>query len=302
MTALALIVIAVKHVTPGLKSELEECMLFFRKAGYEAALEEKQVGHWPHLLCRLGDVVQDAPARMSSNIFRRRLAESLAQYVVCEQATSYFNDMLTHYYFYFPKDEKQLILALAEKSYQADPSKDEGGQIYAEVLQSVKEYVENTDYVNLHGLIIFRMRLWLKFLRRTLDKAVDDFLMEKEYQEFVKLLKYFVALQEPKINQIHVALDDEGRFRLLDQEYQPIDPEQGIYWDNDEGISDEEDQLVSMLITAAPHSIVLHKHVYTQYPKAVDTLKHVFENRVTLCKRCKLCHDVGRNINLKGKI
>ena len=121
--------------------------------------------------------------------------------------------------------------------------------------------------------------------------------MEKEYQEFVKLLKYFVELQQPKIHQVHVTMDNQGNLQLLDQNFQHVDYS-GMEWDDEGG---QDDHLVSMLITVAPLRVVLHRQIYTHYPKATDTLKHVFENRVTLCKRCKLCQDMSGHLHLKGK-
>ena len=38
-----------------------------------------------------------------------------------------------------------------------------------------------------------------------------------------------------------------------------------------------------MLITAAPKKIILHRDVYTHYPRAADTLEHVLK-RVSLCR------------------
>lgn len=284
---MALIAIAFKHTTPDLQ-------FFFSRTGCDATITEENIGNWPHAFCRVNESRQDGHSAVA---LRRMLAESLADYLVREQVRPYLNDMISHYYFYFPRDEQGQILEIAEKHYREELAKNEGGRLAAEVQNCLQEYLAANDYVNLHGLVVFRLRAWLEFLRKVIDRSVDDFLMEKEYQEFIKLLKYFVALQEPKVNQIHVTLDEAGKIRLLDQSYQPVSRQQGIQWESYEGTADEEDQLVSMLITAAPHRVVLHKHVYAQYPKAADTLKNVFENRVTLCKRCKLCHDVSRHFH-----
>jgi putative sporulation protein YtxC len=299
MTALALISIAVKHVTPGLKQKLEECVFFSQQAGYQAALEEKQIGQWPHMILNCCEAA--AADKQFNNVFRRQLAEKLTHYIVAEQALPYLKYLLLHNYFYFPQDERKIILTLAEQKYSDNPGKNQGSLIYTEILHCLQEFLQRSDYINLHGLIIFRLRLWLKLLQQTVDKAVDDFLLEKEYQEFIKLLKYFVSLQQPKIDEIHVTVDAEGNFCLLDLQQQALDWERDIDWDSCEGSSDKEDQLVSILITAAPKQIILHRDVYTHYPRAADTLEHVFENRVSLCRHCKLCRALSKNTNYKGK-
>jgi putative sporulation protein YtxC len=301
MTALAQIAIAVKHVTPELKTRLEEGMLYFRNAGYEISITEKAIDRWAHFLCTLEKKGKE-PDCEAANLFPVFLAENLAAFVLQEQVKPYLEETLSYYYFYFPRAERKEILALAEQNYLQEQERNAGGQVYSEVINCMKEFLRSNSYVNLHGFILFRLRPWLEFLRKNLDKAVDDYLMEKEYQEFIKLLKYFVALQEPKINQVHVTLSDEGHIQLLNSQYQPLERvEHGIEWDGVDGANDEEDQLISLLITVAPYRVVLHKHIYTMYPKAADTLKHVFENRVTLCKQCKLCQNINKHMTQKGK-
>ena len=45
---------------------------------------------------------------------------------------------------------------------------------------------------------------------------MDDLLIEKEYGEFIRLLRYFVEIQEPKVDEIHVVVGEDNRYVLLD--------------------------------------------------------------------------------------
>lgn len=294
MTALALMVIAVKHVASGLKEKLQECMFFFHEAGYRVSLEEKTGKVWSHLFCRLADA---GPGDYGGKTaFKGFLAKGLTAYVLQEEALSFLREHIAHNYFYFPQKERDYIENLALRRYAADPAKDEGGQVFAEVQQCLQDYFSHYDYVNVDGLIRFRLRMWLKYLRKTLDLVVDDFLLEKEYQEFIKLLKYFVSLQDPKTKQIHVVLNEDGSYLFYDHAFQPALMPGDIQWESfDDLTGSRDDQLVSALVIAAPQRIVLHGDVYLHYPKAVDTLQHVFEDRLVLCKRCKLCQEVKKH-------
>jgi putative sporulation protein YtxC len=300
MTAVIQYAIALKYAIPGLPEKLKEGMLFLHNYGCELTFQQTDIDKWPHILCCLEEKMETQAD--TNKLFGRMLAENLAGILLHEQAEFYLDELLCQYYFYFPRPERREILELALKQYRAEGQQEGYGQIYQDVLHELKRYLEHGRYLNVHGLVMFRLRPWLDFLRKQVDRAVDDFLLEKEYQEFIKLLKYFVALQEPKVFEIHVTLDQEGNIQLLDQQYAPVERgQQNLQWDGYDSITDGEDQLVSMLITAAPHRVILHKQVYTLYPKAVDTLKHVFENRVSLCKRCKLCPDESNHLTLKGK-
>ena len=39
-------------------------------------------------------------------------------------------------------------------------------------------------------------------IEEIIDKVVEEYMVEKEYREFVKLLKYFVDIQESKIEKL----------------------------------------------------------------------------------------------------
>ncbi|MBS4023567.1 MAG: putative sporulation protein YtxC [Dethiobacter sp.] len=295
---MAQVVFAVKHGFSDLQKRLEESMPFFHGEGFAAEIKEKDIDGWPHLICSLYGQ-NGTPGSPSEQLYKTKLVDLLTSFIAGSQAGPYLNDILRHNYFYFPRHERQQIINFAEKIMEKENDGPKEQEIKNEISVQLESCLLEHDYLNIHGLIVFRLGKWLTYLRNCLDLAVDEFLMEKEYQEFIKLLKYFVQLQEPKVYQIHVTIDEQGNLLLFDQNHNIIDDSgNGVQWENP---GDKEDMLVSTLITVAPQRIVLHKQVYVQYPKATDTLKHVFEKRVMLCKRCKLCHDLSDNLNLKGK-
>ncbi|MBS4030078.1 MAG: putative sporulation protein YtxC [Clostridiales bacterium] len=296
---MATVIIAVKHAMPELLERLEESMFFFGKGETGAVLKTGDIDGWPHVSCELSGNNSTVSAEDVA-LLRYYLSQVLTDFITHNQQTVYLDQILGQYYFYFPQNEREEILRFAANKYNQESKSGKRLAMCGEIRNSLYQYLTKQGYINLHGFIVFRLQEWMSCLRQDVDQAVDDFLMEKEYQEFVKLLKYFVELQQPKINQVHVVLDLQGNIQLLDQNYQHID-QSGMEWENmwDEG--EQDDHLVSMLITVAPHRVVLHRQIYTHYAKATDTLKHVFENRVVLCKRCKLCQDISGHLHLKGK-
>ena len=46
--------------------------------------------------------------------------------------------------------------------------------------------------------------------------------MEREYREFIRLLKYFVDIQDPKFEIIHVVLKPDNKYILLDENKKEI--------------------------------------------------------------------------------
>ena len=82
------------------------------------------------------------------------------------------------------------------------------------------DFLHNNNRIVIEGFIRFRLKEYIGELKEAADRAVDDF-NRKEYREFVQLLKYFVDIQESKIDTVHVLINDDGVFKLCDH-MQPV--------------------------------------------------------------------------------
>ncbi len=149
--------------------------------------------------------------------------------------------------------------------------------------------MRDNDQLNLDGFIRFRAKEFWQFLQETVDSAVDDYLVEREYQEFVTLLRYFVELQEPKTDMVNVIVDQPESFRILDVNGNAIQTDylQGILSEINHNEFDFEDYLISALITIAPARIVLH---LCQGSRVEQTIISIFGTRVYICDSCAICN------------
>jgi putative sporulation protein YtxC len=79
-------------------------------------------------------------------------------------------------------------------------------------------------HLNIEGFYNFRMRSFQRELQQALDSAIDIHFAEKEYREFIRLLKYFLHMQQPKIELLHLSVDLQGRLQIMDRCFRRIDP------------------------------------------------------------------------------
>lgn len=130
------------------------------------------------------------------------------------------------------------------------------------------------------------MKDFILELEEAVDRAVDDLLVEKEYTEFIKLLRYFVDIQEPKYDEVHVLMKEDKRYTLLDSKLRIINND--ILEDLAKEISDKEishdDLLISSLITLAPKRITIHQFDKFQNSELLNTINNVFTGRVIMSK------------------
>ena len=60
---------------------------------------------------------------------------------------------------------------------------------------SFYNYLSSNKNLLLEGFINFRLKKYFNLLDNTLNEAVNQFIIEKEYQEFISLLKMYVNSQ-----------------------------------------------------------------------------------------------------------
>ncbi|HAI21106.1 MAG TPA: hypothetical protein DCM14_04315 [Clostridiales bacterium UBA8153] len=113
-----------------------------------------------------------------------------------------------------------------------------------------------------------------------MDRAVDEYLMGREYKEFIRPLRYFIEMQESRIEAVHVLVSSNGICRLIDKENQPLPSDhldEGII-QLMEGDMGYEDLPVSSLITLAPRLVTIHMGAATQKPPSLETLISILPN------------------------
>lgn len=278
--------ILVRRSSDQLRQRLERESASFQKIPFECYWNE----------CVGGKMLLLKPRPSADNASRETLIKALAKvlipFITEDLRIHLLRDLLRSHYFYFGKEERREILARADRDLERCAT----GRHLGFYRGSIERYLRarpggSPVHLNLEGFYNFRMRSFQRELQQALDSAIDIHFAEKEYREFIRLLKYFLHMQQPKIELLHLSVDLRGRLQIMDRCFRRIDP---LEWeelgaaDFDEG-DDYEDIFVSMLVSIAPRRIMLHQSVLSRYPRAVKSLRSIFEGRLFFCKNCAYC-------------
>ncbi|MGI5919890.1 MAG: sporulation protein YtxC, partial [Christensenellales bacterium] len=107
-----------------------------------------------------------------------------------------------------------------------------------------------------------------------LNWCVQDHIRKKEYAEFVEILRLFVKIRIPRVKQVHICIDGEGEYVLLDERLCLLQSRFSG------GRIDKDDALLSTLVNIAPLSIVVHNRERFFDGRIIETIKDVFGARV----------------------
>ena len=151
------------------------------------------------------------------------------------------------------------------------------------IFYRVDKYIENNNYIDIDGFVKFRMKELIGYISNIADSALEEYLVKKDYDEFISVLKYFIKVQDTKIDTLKIYIRKDNSFILYDKNDNIIENE------NDKELMDMfikenlnyEDFLISTLLSLCPNHIIIYDSLKTNSSREmVDTIKAIFENRV----------------------
>ena len=205
-------------------------------------------------------------------------------------------NFLTETYFFLKQEEILEVEEMIMKVLRSEENLKDEKMIFCiskinSIIEKIKTCLEENEEINIKGFITFRMKELREDIEEIIDKVVEEYMVEKEYKEFVKLLKYFVDIQESKIEKINIYIHEGGGYELKDgygndifNEFMKEISECKI--DTEAKI---EDIIISGLITNAPKQVIIHHKENCLNAEFIETIVNVFGDRVFYCTGCTNC-------------
>lgn len=229
-------------------------------------------------------------------VFRHQLSEALAEHIMqyCEEQV--LKKEITRSIKKYLNLEKDAVYVKARDILNNCRSSESLNLLLRfgrknRISQRVLEHLKQNRRILVEGFVTFCLQDYLTEIKYAAELALEELKNEKEYSEFVSLLRYFVDSQNPKINEVNLMVTGDGRFYLWDDSGTKID-EQYIDYYLDEMLSNEvslDDVLVSILITMSPRHLVLHNTGEQGISEPVVMIRNVFKERISECAGCPKC-------------
>lgn len=296
MRVVKLLSVGLSGTTQDIRERLQLDCKTLIKDGYRIAIDETNKGHYTFIGCNVmeGELSFRNYERIK-NAVKHHVANMLAELIISREEKKIVYKIVEDNYYYFSAEERKIIydntLQLLNDNYGVVA--DFGfGTRSKNIVEKIAEYLNAHHELVLEGFINFRLKEYREKLARVVDTAVDDFMMELEYQEFIRVLRYFVTIQEPQVEEVHVVIINSGTYKILDEQGNLISNQklENFVLENDDSIN-HEDLLITALITIAPYSVMVHveDHNRATTKSLVDIIKNIFDGRFMICNGCDFC-------------
>ena len=226
---------------------------------------------------------------IDNELFYTKLATLLSYLVIDFFENDIIKKILFSNYFYFDNSEFNKILSLCDENI-CDSNEFSFSNRQMILFDIFYKYITTHHSLILSGFVNFRLGNYRKILEDLVDFSVNEFIIEKEYLEFVSLLRLYINSQSSSSKLIHIISLDNDTF-LLDENIKPIDIDKNAL--NAKYLSDvsfsNNDYILNTLLNLLPQKIYLHLISPINNLDFINTLQLIFENRIKMCNDCNIC-------------
>ncbi len=208
------------------------------------------------------------------------------EFIINVKRDDWLRDILKNQYYFQDVEEQQQILDIL---YSVLDGQREDLSVFLKetntepmIREAIAHVICDNVSLSFDSFLKFRLRSYLQLLENYVEVSIDEYKMEQEYQMFVHMLRDFLVDREPKMNLLHLLLDDDITFydaqlveikrgdlaKMIDRKLLVNHP---VYVDS---------ASIAPLLSLAPTKIYL----YTKNADAplVRTIKNIFEERVII--------------------
>ena len=218
----------------------------------------------------------------SINSFINTISNYLSFLVIDNYEETIIKKLIFINYFYFDSQERNTVFEIALNLLSEDDlntTKDRQTIIF----DAFYNYLLKNNKIVLNGFINFRLKNYLEILNSVIDNAVNHFIVEREYWEFISLLKIYINSEVSSIDQVHLIYN-KSECILLDENKCVIDIDKDVF--SAKYLSDitfsSNDYVLNTLLNLVPKKIYIHLSNRT-YDEFINTLQLVFEDRIEIC-------------------
>lgn len=280
--------------------KLKELCKFFKDKDINIAMAESDVGNMHYVKCILKDTENDIKLFDDCReLFYSYSSNAIYDFISTEYITELLEKLLKENYSYLSFNDLGEIRQRCIEVVAGNGIFSTQGLLYSincknNIIKKIDEYLQESIEIILDGFITFRLKDLNEELTGLVEKIIEEYVIEKEYSEFIKLLKYFVDIQESRYDVVNIIINSDGDYVIEDGSLNNITDDffTDFNIDNIKGEVNKHDILVSALITCAPKKIVVHGMVNVQNQEVMDTIKNIFMEKLSFCAGCDICQSI----------
>ena len=241
--------------------------------------------------------------------FYKELSNIISIYIKNFYESKIINSIIEKDYFYFSNYDLKIIKSyctFSNKNLEIPFFRNSDNIKYLNSLlidkqyllnDSIHKYIFSNKSIYLDGFINFRLYDYKNTLNIIVDYIINQYIINKEYCEFIDLLEFYIKNEKSKCDLIHLIYINNESI-LLDKNLKIISIAKNNldkFYLSDISFSSN-DYTLNSLLTLLPKKIIIH--LIDKEDDFIKTIKSIFINKFSICYNCNICNYYLENNSL----
>jgi len=264
----------------------QDCLVFFSAIVKYMSLYHS-VGFHGDVQCQDNQLITiDCADHIHYNESLRPLLASLfVHYLIATKEESWLRDIVRDMFYFEEEEEQQQIVSIARSLL--DNKRNIGRtnlhfQREDFIYRAFLESLEHDSAFYYEAFLTFRLREYFEQLVVYVEKAIDEYYLEQEYQTLVEQLRNFILKTKERSEAIHVVYGEEVRF--YDKTYRHMKREELLFYLEEELVFEKglriEEMVISPLVSLVPGKVYMYANDFDI--GVIHTMQAIFQERLTL--------------------
>ncbi len=163
--------------------------------------------------------------------FHPLLASVLTDYVISTKEDDWLLDIIESMFYFTDEEEQQQILTIARAILEGDrndlPSLSDFFNRRAFIYDAFANHLEEETTFYYEPFLTFRLRDYGEMLIDCVEIAIDEYMLEQEYQNMIENFRQYLKYKPVKLELVHVVHDDT--FSFYDEHFRRMTREEILF-------------------------------------------------------------------------
>lgn len=181
------------------------------------------------------------------------ISDLLSKFIIENYEDKFIMKQINLDFFYFTREEQNEIFVNLKSFLNTTKIFNEKKLILQEIFNS---YISSTKSCIIDGYINFRLTDYQSFINKYLETTIHDYIIHKEYLEYINILKNYIEEKIPQTNLIHLIYSTDEK-SLIDEDNNLITTTSEKKYLSDISFS-ENDFILNSILSLMPGKIIIH--------------------------------------------
>ncbi|WP_231686812.1 putative sporulation protein YtxC [Bacillus sp. JCM 19034] len=216
--------------------------------------------------------------------FHPFLSSVLTDFVIESHEDEWLHDIVETMFYFQDEEEKRQIVSIAHAILEGDrtdlPKVNELLNRRAVIYEAFASHLdENTDF-HYEPFLTFRLRDYGECLIDCVELAIDEYMLEQEYQNMIEGLRKYVNEHQPKMDSVYLIHNKS--FTFLDEQFRKMTKDELLFYLNNDIVFEQEVEIEEMVISPLVSMLPKSVYIFSDNPDhgIIISIQSIFQERL----------------------